>query len=305
MRILPPVIGIPRALLYYHYGDVWCNFLRRLGAEPVVSPETTRADVEAGGRIDEVCLPVKVFFGHAGALMTRADFIFVPRVVSAAAGHYSCPKIIGLPDIMRSAFPGGPPLVAPTVNLRDGWRSLWRAVADVGQLLGRSPLASLYAWQVAWRERRRPERAICLTPAGKPQVVLAGHPYILYDRVLSMDVAGKLAACGTDVVMADRADPRAADEAADALPKDIFWNYCRTLAGAALAFLGASPPPAGMVLLTSSACGPDSLVGELLRRQAERRGIPFLFLTFDEHTAEAGVLTRLEAFADMLRRRAP
>ncbi len=300
---MPPLVGIPRGLLYYHYGDVWCDFLRRLGAEPVVSPPTTQAVIAAGGRIDEVCLPVKAFFGHAAALTARTDFIFMPRVVSVAAGHYSCPKIIGLPDIMRAAFPGSPPLIAPTVNLREGRRSLYRAAAAVGEALGRSPLASVYAWQRAWRLRRRPEEAACLAPAGKPSVILAGHPYILYDRLLSMDAAGKLAACGAAVVAADRADPRAADKAAAALPKNIFWHYCRTLAGAALAFLAASPPPAGVVLLTSFACGPDSLVGELLRRQAERRGVPFLLLTFDEHTAEAGVTTRLEAFTDMLLRR--
>jgi len=36
-------------------------------------------------------------------------------------------------------------------------------------------------------------------------------------------------------------------------------------------------------------------------REAAKK--PFLHLTFDEHTGEAGVLTRLEAFVDMIRRR--
>lgn len=303
---MPLRIGIPRGLLYYYYGDVWCGFLRRLGAEPAVSPETTRAVVEAGGLVDEVCLPVKVFFGHARLLAAGVDALFVPRVVSAAAGRYSCPKIIGLPDIVRAKIPGGPPLIAPTVNLRRGGAGLYRAVAAVGAALGRSGPVSLYAWRLAWRQRRRHEAAVCgFVPGGRPQVVLAGHPYILYDRHVSMDIAGKLAAMGADAVPADRADPRAADRAAAALPKDIFWHYCRRLAGAALALLDASPPPAGMIFLTSFACGPDSLLGELLRRRAERAGVPFLLLALDEHAAEAGLVTRLEAFTDMLGRRKP
>ncbi|MDR7868116.1 MAG: acyl-CoA dehydratase activase-related protein [Sporomusaceae bacterium] len=301
---MPPTVGIPRGLLYHYYGDIWSAFFRRLGAIPAVSPETTRAVIEAGNCIDEVCLPVKAFFGHARALADKVDLLFLPRVVSVAAGHYSCPKIIGLPDIMRAAFPGGPPLIAPTVDLRTGRGSLLRAITGVGGTLGRSPLYSLYAWQRAWRECRRPYTA-AVGAADLPRVALVGHPYILRDRQISMDVTGKLAAMGVDVLTADRVDPRAADQAAAALPKNIFWHYCRRLAGAALAFLGASPPPAGMIFLTSFACGPDSLVGEQLRRQAGHRGVPFLLLALDEHTAEAGLVTRLEAFTDMLPRRRP
>lgn len=297
-------IGIPRGLLYHYYGEVWADFFRRLGAEPVVSPETTRATVAAGGAVDEVCLPVKAFFGHAQTLAGRVDRLFLPRVVSTAAGHYTCPKIIGLPDIMRAVFPGGPPLIAPPVSLRDGSCGLWRAVAATGAALGRPALASLWAWRQAWRSRRPPQAAE-VAPGARPRVAVAGHPYILYDRQISMDAVGRLAAMGLAVVPVDRVAPQAAERAAATLSKDIFWHYCRRLAGAALYLLAASPPLAGMVFLTSFACGPDSLVGELLRRRAERRGVPFLLLALDEHTAEAGVVTRLEAFADMLRRRQP
>lgn len=299
---MPLRVGIPRGLLYYYYGDIWQDFFRRLGAEPVVSPPTTRAAVEAGSGADEVCLPVKVFFGHARALGDGVDFLFMPRLVSAAAGQYSCPKIIGLPDVMNAVFPGGPPLIAPTVNLRDGRRSLIRAVAEAGAALGRSHLVSLYAWQRAsWR--RRPDTAAVPGCGAGPRVALVGHPYILQDRQVSMDIAGKLAALGVTTVPADRVAPRAAQAAAATLPKNIFWHYCRHLAGAAMALLAAPRPPDGMIFMTSFACGPDSLIGELLRRQAERRGVPFLLLTLDEHTAEAGFVTRLEAFTDMLRRR--
>jgi predicted nucleotide-binding protein (sugar kinase/HSP70/actin superfamily) len=150
-------IGIPRGLLYYYYGDVWRDYFRRLGAQPVVSPETNSAVVEAGGRIDEVCLPVKVFFGHVRLLLaSQVDRLFLPRVVSAAAGRYSCPKLIGLLDIVRAHVSGGPPLIAPTVDSRSGWRGLYRAAADTGAALGHSPLASLIAWRQAWRGRRPP-----------------------------------------------------------------------------------------------------------------------------------------------------
>jgi predicted nucleotide-binding protein (sugar kinase/HSP70/actin superfamily) len=56
--------------------------------------------------------------------------------------------------------------------------------------------------------------------------------------------------------------------------------------------------------VSSFGCGPESLVGELLARWVKRRrGIPFMLLTIDEHSGAAGLVTRLEAFTDMLLRR--
>jgi predicted nucleotide-binding protein (sugar kinase/HSP70/actin superfamily) len=43
------------------------------------------------------------------------------------------------------------------------------------------------------------------------------------------------------------------------------------------------------------------MTGELIEREARARRIPFLSLNIDEHTGEAGVVTRLEAFLDMVR----
>jgi len=58
----------------------------------------------------------------------------------------------------------------------------------------------------------------------------------------------------------------------------------------------------GIIHVASFGCGPDSFTGEIIERQVRRRGnLPFLNLTIDEHTGEAGVITRLEAFIDMIR----
>ena len=43
---------------------------------------------------------------------------------------------------------------------------------------------------------------------------------------------------------------------------------------------------------------------DMVHRQAARlRTTPFMSLTLDEHTAEGGIVTRLEAFLDMISRR--
>jgi len=43
---------------------------------------------------------------------------------------------------------------------------------------------------------------------------------------------------------------------------------------------------------------------DMVRRQAAKAGTtPFMSLTLEEHTAEGGLVTRLEAFIDMVSRR--
>jgi predicted nucleotide-binding protein (sugar kinase/HSP70/actin superfamily) len=59
----------------------------------------------------------------------------------------------------------------------------------------------------------------------------------------------------------------------------------------------------GIIGVMAFGCGPDSLMMHLVQRRAQDEGIPFMCLTIEEHTAEAGIITRLEAFLDMIHRR--
>lgn len=300
---MAPTVGIPRGLLFYYYKDLWQNVLRGLGAEVVVSGETSPATIEGSGLIDEVCLPVRAAVGHARELAGKVDYLFVPRIVSVAAGQYSCPKIIGLPDLIRSGGTKLPPLIDNTINLRQGGLDLYRAVIACGRLLGKNPLTSLAAWRQACRSTSfapLPTRESGDMPL---KAALIGHPYMLYDRQISRDIVDKLAGLGVGTVTPDSVDPLVAETVTRRLTKKVFWHYCHRLAGAALALLYSLQPLDGMIFLTSFACGPDSLVGETLARHARRQEIPFLLLSVDEHTAEAGFITRLEAFTDMLLRR--
>src|SRR3990170_3376157 len=77
-------IGVPRALLYHKYSSLWEAFLSRLGAEVVVSALTNKGILNTGVQAAEaeLCLPVRLFHGHAIDLKGKVDAIFVPRVIS-------------------------------------------------------------------------------------------------------------------------------------------------------------------------------------------------------------------------------
>jgi len=145
------------------------------------------------------------------------------------------------------------------------------------------------------------ERPLEHSPApGRIEIVLLGHAYNIYDEYISMNLIERLRSLGARVSTADLVPQAVIDEQAGTLPKKLFWTLGRKMIGAAFAFWGSRQFD-GMIYLSSFGCGPESLVGELVARWAKRRSdIPFMLLTIDEHTAATGMVTRLEAFTDML-----
>ena len=92
-------------------------------------------------------------------------------------------------------------------------------------------------------------------------------------------------------------------EAATAkLVNRAYWTYEHEVAGAGQHYLESGVD--GVIGIMTFGCGPDSVMMEMVHRQAARlRNTPFMSLTLEEHTAEAGVITRLEAFLDMIHRK--
>ena len=73
------VIGIPCS----YFIIIFFLLVRRfqaLGLTYLVSPETTKGIMENGATLtaDEICLPVKLHFGHAHYLADKVDLIFSP-----------------------------------------------------------------------------------------------------------------------------------------------------------------------------------------------------------------------------------
>ena len=64
-------IGIPKALLYYKYKDLWISFFEYLGCDVVMSPDTSKEILEMGTKksLDESCLAMKIYMGHVEYLM--------------------------------------------------------------------------------------------------------------------------------------------------------------------------------------------------------------------------------------------
>ena len=293
-------VGIPQGLLYYEYGRLWECFFRNLGLTVVLSGETTHETMAYGSGLDELCLPVKAFVGHCIALRDQVDFLFVPRVVSMSRGQYMCPPLLAMPDLLRAKGVKLPPLLDMEINLRQGWQQGLKALSAVSAYSGKNIMEICSAFIQAWFAQSWKSASL---PATGLEIALIAHPYILQDKHISQNVYGKLQDLAFAVVTADKIRHNQAKQAASVLGKEIYWSASEHLAGAALAFMTRPNPVAGIIVLTCFSCGPDGLISELIRQQAAERQIPCMVLLIEEHTGEAGLITRLEAFSDLIMRR--
>ncbi len=321
-------VGIPRALLFYFYYPLWRAFFTELDIQVVVSPETNKRILDAGLRtaLGEACLPVKLFFGHVLELSGKVDYLFVPRLISVEHKEYICPKFMGLSDMLRVRLANLPPIIdtALDVSGRRGldWSHFFEKVGSIftrdRHLIKRAYCSALEAdknFRRLLKSGLLPPEAMdaadgiseaAATSVASPgflKIGLLGHPYNLYDSYISMNLIGKMRQMGASVVTPASVSDDLIDNQTKRLPKRLFWTLGKQMIGSALTFF-ENEKLDGVIYLTSFGCGPESLVGELVKRWAKHRGNPpFMMLTIDEHTGEAGLVTRLEAFIEMIKRR--
>ncbi|SNR99896.1 Predicted nucleotide-binding protein, sugar kinase/HSP70/actin superfamily [Anaerovirgula multivorans] len=308
-------IGIPRGLWFYDYYPLWKSFYEELGAEVVLSNPTNKKILDEGVKntVDEACLPVKIFHGHVLDLKDKADFIFLPKIMSVYEKEYICPKFCGLPEMVTHSIKGLPPIIDTEVNFNRSRKSLMRTVYSFGSYVTKNPITIRRAYKKALESYHdyklkikagnypingdfssRDEKKSSIT------IAVMGHSYNIYDNYGSMGLINKLKEQNIHVITPEMVDYRKINEYAETLEKKMFWSYGRKLLGTAMYFTDAKNID-GIVYLSSFGCGIDSIIEELVERKTRKRGgMPFLLITVDEHTGEAGVNTRLEAFIDMI-----
>lgn len=336
-------IGIPRALFYYHYYPLWRAFFDALGATCVVSPPTHKGIIAQGATrvTGDNCLPLKVYLGHVLSLVGQVDYLFVPLIRTLESEAENCARLRGLPDLVRSLAPEAPPVLAPEINSQAGERRVAAAVLDIGRRFTLNPLrvkravdqalAAHQAYRNMLNRGVPMPKALGLferhgsggtglsvdeednlrpgvsPPPGGPEppslrVALVGHAYNLYDEYVSHRLIWRLRSLGVQVRTPEAVPSALAHESMAQAGVQRYWTYEYELVGAATYYLSQGAVD-GLVSMVTFGCGPDSVMLESIQKLAARYGVPFLNLVFDEHTGEAGLVTRLEAFVDMLERK--
>jgi predicted CoA-substrate-specific enzyme activase len=313
-----PVVGIPQALTTYTYLPLWRRFLNRLGYKVVLSGPTKDDIRTLGTRLcgAEFCFPAKMAMGHVAKLAQKegVDFVLVPYMVSEVQNPHTtaskfCPYVQSLPSYAGTALQVNgidtSRIVSPVVDLRLSEAKIAKLLAKVlSSSLNRTRRQIRRAWTEAMQTQRtfesrcREEGQKILDQAaqkGEKLLVLAGRPYTTYDTGLNLGMPQKIAEQGRMVVPLDfvGADIGRLGERYT----NLYWNYGQKILATILQV--AESDNLDVVVLTNFNCGPDSFLLTYAEEILQNR--PFLALELDEHGADAGYMTRVEAFCDVLR----
>ncbi|MEX0973886.1 MAG: acyl-CoA dehydratase activase-related protein [Bacillota bacterium] len=309
------LIGIPQSLKYFGFSRVWESFLAESGFDLVYSGPTTKDVVDKGIEcsVSEACLPVKLIHGEVASLEGKVDRVFLPRLVNISGTTVFCPKFLGMPDMVRASLGNKVELLSPRIDLRKGPRDVSRSflesvrgLGEGGMRAARTRLRDLVAsLRIPQDFDAAPVAAAATvadgTPEDGPTIGVLGYPYLVENEYASMGLVRKLAGRGVRVLKVPDVSEADLASVSGEFDKQVFWYFSDRVVKAGYHWCRAGAVD-GLIHLTAFGCGPDAIADKLLELEARRSGLPYLTVSVDECSGEAGVVTRVEAFVDMLTR---
>lgn len=295
------IIGIPRALFYWKKPFFWPVFFENLGFKTLISPQTNKEIIEAGVKEadSESCFSVKVLYGHTLWLEGKVDFIFIPRLKRNELKLEYCPKFFALPDLF-SLFVKTP-LLSPWIDLDSD--NLENILMKFGKKIGKEKELIKKAIMAALLKEKEEKLKIAKdylrkTQSQKRKIVIVSHPYNLYDEYVNLRIKKKITDLGGEVIFIDEiATSRSLENIKNLSPK-FHWEFGQEMLAQIKEVVETGI--SGAIEISAFQCGCDAVLKEFVEEEFKNKKIPFLYLLIDEHTAEAGLQTRLEAFFDTL-----
>ncbi|MBN1272125.1 MAG: hypothetical protein JXB26_07605 [Candidatus Aminicenantes bacterium] len=296
-------IGIPMVSFMLETFPFWAVFFNRIGFKVKPSHPSNARILEDGLKKlpAETCLPIKLAFGHAQWFAGQeVDGVFLPSIIDSQPKDSIplCPYAENVPFMIKAAVDVD--LLTPRVDLNRGSQIFLRCLSSIKDRLDVSPsrckeayTAAIEAQQDFYSYLKSRGRDIIennLTKGKKIWVVL-GKPYNIHDKFLNLNLSRHLIKLGVLAVPYDFLD---FDVKLGSWPRMPVWQYNRRMIKAAL--WAAETSGVYPVIISNFGCGPDAFTIKHLTQIL--KGKSHLILEFDEHRAEAGLITRLEAFMD-------
>jgi predicted CoA-substrate-specific enzyme activase len=305
-----PTVGIQRSIYTLQTGVLWTHFFDRLGFQPVLSPPTNSRVSEIGieSMTAETCYPIKVSHGHVGILKGKTKYLFLPVVIDMPVGDKSekgfyCPLVQANYYMTRVALDlDKDTIIGPTVHLKHDQATLTieliEQLADKLNKSGsqiRSALDHGMKMQKAF-DNEISKKGLEIIEAHSPEeplVVVTGRPYNLHDERLNLRLGQNLAKIGVTAIPMDFLD--ISDVDLSDFP-NMYWGLGSNILKTAK-LIESNANYFGLHL-TNFSCGADSFIEHFYKHVMNEK--PYLILELDEHSAVAGVMTRLEAYKNVI-----
>ncbi len=310
-----PAVGVARSMYFFDRFPFWYTFLKELGFTVVLSEQTNKKIKKAAleTAVADPCYPKKVAHGHIQDLIDRdVEYILSPNIIDAETNDYRTESYLciwgqSLPFVLnhvpayrdiRHKF------LIPTVHFRLGENQVRKELREMvkkyglgRECLGKCDDAVRKAFEAQRRFRDRVltagrEALETLERTGEKAIVFIGRSYNIYDKEVNLNVPNRLRTeYGVNVIPMDFL-PTDDIDISD-INSNMFWNYGRKIL-AASKFV-SSKPYLQMIYFTNFKCGPDSFIKHFAPLASRK---PYLTLQLDEHGADAGTMTRVEAYLD-------
>jgi predicted CoA-substrate-specific enzyme activase len=305
-----PTVGMQRSLYTLQTGVLWAHFFDKLGFRVVLTPATNSQIASAGieSMISETCFPIKVSHGHVKELSRKTKYLFLPAMITMPTpqeeetGFY-CPLVQANQYMVRAALNlDEKSILNPTIHLKYDIPTLALEISEqLSRQIGRSRAQIQEALEYGWERQQQfltelskkgSEIMESLDPE-KPVVVVTGRPYNLHDERLNLRLGQNLAKIGVTAIPMDFVDVSSVD--LSDFP-NMYWGQGAQILRTAK-FIKERPNYFGLHM-TNFSCGADSFVEHFYKFIMGDK--PYLILELDEHSAVAGVMTRLEAFKNVI-----
>ena len=305
-------VGIPRAMFFREWLPFFSAFCQRLGLEVVVSGPTNKRLIHRGVEVmvNEPCFPLKVAHGHLAELMdSGVRRILLPALVNVEAPHHEtghglvCPYAQTLPYTAPAALDfaaAGVELVSAPLRMGYGPKVMRRDLAELARRLGgrrRDLDAAIAAGRAAQDDFNARllaagrEVLAAMAPDDRAMVVIS-RPYNGADPGINLGLPRKMRQLGVWAIPMDFLDTDALMDSPELA--EMYWRYGQRILAAGR--LVRSDPRLHAVVISNFGCGPDSFIHHFFGQVMA--GKPYLEIEIDEHSADVGAITRLEAFLD-------
>jgi predicted CoA-substrate-specific enzyme activase len=306
-----PTVGMQRALYGHQTGILWAHFFDHLGFRLVLTPPTnthiSKVGIETIGA--EACYPVKVSHGHIKELMGKTRYLFIPSMITMSTpkpsevGFY-CPMVQSNSYMVRMALGIDPSTILnPVIHLKYDPDTLALEISkQIKSKLGVTKAEIKEALYYALERQNQFIRELYQKGrdiledhnSDEPIVVVTGRPYNLYDERLNLRLGQNLAKIGVTALPMDFIDVSSVD--LSDFPS-MYWGLGAQVLRTAK--IVKDYPNYFGLHLTNFGCGPDSFLEHFYKHVMGDKA--YLILELDEHSAVAGVMTRLEAYNNVIK----
>lgn len=303
-------IGIMRSFLTHSFAPLYTSFFSELGLEIVLSDET---DPEGLSRIEAAfCLPVEISHGHFLNLIKKnIDYIFLPHILkiptSKNMSGKACVFVQGEPYYLKTTFReeienSNIKILSPILNMATGYEQAEKDFINLALSLGNNKKDAKAAFKNACKKQRKFEKELleygekALKYLDKhPEtfgIVLLGRPYNTFESEANMGIPHKVASRNVMIIPYDMLPIEN-----HPVDKKIYWAMGQKIMKTAQ--LIKEKENLFGFYITNFSCGPDSFLLGYFRNLMQAK--PSLTLELDQHTADAGIDTRIEAALDIMK----